>query len=486
MLLTPRSQAVLLLNVSLGKSDTGASKPLSIREWARFAAWLRDRGLEPSLLLKSDLDILLEDWDDRTVTRERLSALLNRGAALGLSLERWERGGLWALTRSDADYPERLKQRLGWAAPAVLFGCGNKALLGRGGVAVAGSRNAGENDLQFACRLGADAAEQGYSVVSGGARGIDRHAMQGALERDGTALGVLADSLLRSAMAAGYRQYIMSGDLALISPFNPEAGFNVGNAMARNACIYCLADAAVVVCSETGKGGTWNGAVETLKHGRVPLWVKPDSAPGSGNAELVERGARWLPAAPGPLSRLMADAPPAGPLFGDDQQRSSPADADAPLLGAPPPENESLYALFLARLAQLTAEKPASIPAIAKGLQLQRPQVEDWLQCAMEQAEVLKEEHRALYSASPRATRKSANGDLYALFLDNAARAASTAAMPIDDIADQLGMRKGQAADWLKRAAEEGWMVREENPVRYRAAEASLFETEPDTGRSRT
>ena len=161
MLLTPQSQAVLLLNVSLGKSDTGGSKPLARGEWARFAAWLHDNGLEPSVLLKEDLDALLEGWEDRTVTRERLRALLNRGAALGLSLERWERAGLWVLTRSDADYPERLKRRLGRSAPAVLFGCGNRALLGRGGIAVVGSRNAGGDDLAFALKLGADAAAEG-------------------------------------------------------------------------------------------------------------------------------------------------------------------------------------------------------------------------------------------------------------------------------------------------------------------------------------
>ena len=307
MLLTPQAQAVLLLNISFGKSDSGGSKPLTPTEWRRFATWLHDHGLEPSVLLKGDLDALLDGWEHRTVKRERLRALLNRGAALGLSLERWERAGLWVLTRSDADYPERLKRRLGRAAPAVLFGCGNTALLERGGIAVVGSRNAGEDGLEFARKLGSEAAAQGHSLVSGGARGVDRRAMQGALERGGAALGVLADSLLRSAMAAGYRQYILSGDLALISPFNPEARFHVGKAMERNAYIYCLADAAVVVGSEAGKGGTWNGAEENLKHGRVPLWVKPDEAPGSGNPELVRRGAKWLPEEPFLLSQLVED-----------------------------------------------------------------------------------------------------------------------------------------------------------------------------------
>ncbi len=476
MLLTPQSQAVLLLNVSLGKSDTGGSKPLSGREWARFAAWLHDNGLEPSILLKGDLDALLEGWEDRTVTRERVRALLNRGAALGLSLERWERAGLWALTRSDADYPERLKRRLGRAAPAVLFGCGNRALLGRGGIAVVGSRNAGEDDLAFALKLGADAAAQGYSLVSGGARGIDRHAMQGALEREGTALGVLADSLLRSAMAAGYRRYILSDDLALVSPFNPEARFNVGNAMARNACIYCLADTAVVVCSEVGKGGTWSGAVENLENRWVPLWVAPDSASGSGNAALVEKGAFRLPTKSDALVELMAGLPPAGPLFRREPEHGTLAESAPPPFGEPPhPEDSSLYTLFLARLAELTAEKPASIPRIVEHFVLQETQVRNWLQRGTDEGRVERGARGARCDAPPGMADGPAEGDFYGLFLERAARLASAFPMRPANIAVQLMTTERQAADWLKRAADEGRMVREDKPVRYRAAEALLF-----------
>ena len=474
MLLTPQAQAVLLLNVSLGKSDSGGSRPLSNKEWARFVLWMHDNRLEPSLLLKGDLDVLLEGWKDRTATPERLRALLNRGAALGLSLERWERAGLWVLTRSDADYPERLKQRLGRAAPAVLFGCGNRLLLGRSSIAVVGSRNADEDALTCALRLGADAAAQGYSIVSGGARGIDRRAMRGALEREGTALGVLADSLLRSAMAADYRQYVMSGDLALISPFNPEARFNVGNAMARNAYIYCLADAAVVVCSDVGKGGTWNGAEENLKHGWVPLWVKSDDGPGSGNPELVRRGAKWLPEEPGPLSQLMEGARPAG----QDRLPLEPAAAqlreDLEAYAAAPADG-GLYALFLAGMAELTAEKPASLPRIVECFQLQEAQAKDWLKRAVDEGRAERGPSGTRCEASPNTPRRPVDGDFYALFLDRAARIASGAPMRTGDIAERLQLRERQAAEWLKRATDEGRMVRRQSPVRYRAAEASLF-----------
>jgi len=81
----------------------------------------------------------------------------------------------------------------------VLFGCGNVGLLDGRAVAVVGSRNASEADLSYATRIGALTARAGAAVVSGAARGIDEAAMLGALDAEGTAVGVLADGLLRAS-----------------------------------------------------------------------------------------------------------------------------------------------------------------------------------------------------------------------------------------------------------------------------------------------
>ncbi len=74
--------------------------------------------------------------------------------------------------------------------------------------------------------------------------------------------------------------------------------------MARNKYIYCLADAAIVVAADREQGGTWHGAMENLKRGWTPLWVKPHPDPASGNAELIRRGGRELPAGLGDLTAL--------------------------------------------------------------------------------------------------------------------------------------------------------------------------------------
>jgi len=294
MSVTPQTQAVLLLTAYFSKPEKGDPRPLTPKEWGRFALWLRDQSLSPENLISGDIKSLLTGWSDKTITHERIEYLMGRGSALALAMEKWMRAGLWVLTRSDADYPSRLKQKLRTDSPAILFGCGNSKLLNQGGIAVVGARNASDDDLDFTRNLGAKSASQGFSIVSGGARGVDEASMLGALEAEGRVVGVLADSLLRSATSSKYRKYLMNKNLVLVSPFYPEAGFNAGNAMARNKYIYCLSDAAVVVQSGK-KGGTWNGAIENIKKSWVPLWVKPTQDIDSGNKDIVSNGGNWLP-----------------------------------------------------------------------------------------------------------------------------------------------------------------------------------------------
>ncbi|HET8702126.1 MAG TPA: DNA-processing protein DprA [Nitrococcus sp.] len=338
-MLTAHTQAVLLLTAHFPGARIGDSSPLTNTEWAEFACWLKDHDQRPEDLLAADFAGYLDGWSHKKITLERLDALLARGSALAMALEKWQRAGIWVITRSDVNYPKSLKKKLGQKAPPVFFGSGNSRLLNQAGIAMVGSRRSTEQDLRYSRELGACCASAAYAVVSGGARGVDESAMLGALDVDGTAVGILAKELLRSANSAKYRRHLMAGNLALVSPFNPEAGFNAGNAMQRNKYIYCMAQAAISVHSGTS-GGTWNGVRENLKHGWVPMWIKPTQDPEAGNALLVKEGARWLldkpadidfaglvqPAsAPRPSSELMSLAQPAAPAdpAADDRPKAT-------------------------------------------------------------------------------------------------------------------------------------------------------------------
>ena len=382
MQLDRQTQAIMLLTVAFGKTVLAGAKPLSNKEWGKFAGWLKEHELQPSFLLEGNLAELLADWQgvDNAIPLTRLDQLLHRGGALALALERWQRAGLWVMTRSDADYPGRLKQRLKERSPAVLFGCGNRRLLNQGGVAIVGSRNAVEADLDITRKLGAEVAVQGQSVVSGGARGVDRSAMFGALEHEGTAVGVLGDSLMRSATSAMYRKYLTTSNLVLVSPYNPEAGFNVGNAMARNPCVYCLADQAVVISSELNKGGTWQGAIEALEAQWLPLWAMTGGN-SSGNPELIKRKAR--PWKAGNFAQIFSDqavaplAPQATACEKEDL--GSAGSYEMSVAVQPSSAGTDFYDLFLNRLDGLTSKEALAADDISKRLKLKKTQVTAWL-----------------------------------------------------------------------------------------------------------
>lgn len=49
----------------------------------------------------------LTGWSDPRISQERILGLLARGHSLALAVDKWQRAGLWILTRGDADYPVR-------------------------------------------------------------------------------------------------------------------------------------------------------------------------------------------------------------------------------------------------------------------------------------------------------------------------------------------------------------------------------------------
>ena len=120
--------------------------------------------------------------------------------------------------------------------------------------------------------------------------------MSGALEAGGKVTGVLADSLEQTAMTREHRNLLLEGQLVLISPYDPNAGFNAGHAMQRNKVIYALADAALVVNADINKGGTWAGATEQLEKFRlVPIYVRSTGEPSEGLEALKAKGAMPWP-----------------------------------------------------------------------------------------------------------------------------------------------------------------------------------------------
>ncbi|MDD2810211.1 DNA-processing protein DprA [Rhodoferax sp.] len=290
--LSPNTQAILLLTAPLITGHSGVSPDLlTPGEYKRLARHLRDSQHQPMDLIAADAYAVCASCHF-LIEKERLQRLLSRGFLLSQALEQWQSRAIWVLSRADALYPRRLKTRLREDAPAVLYGCGDLQLLEAGGLAVVGSRHVDDSLIAYTEAVGTLAASAQCHIVSGGAKGIDQAAMRGALQAGGKVTGMLADSLQRAVMLRDNRDALLAGRLLLMSPWDPSAGFNVGHAMQRNKLIYALADAALVVSSDVGKGGTWAGATEQLDKLRlVPVYVRSTGTPSDGLEGLRNKGA---------------------------------------------------------------------------------------------------------------------------------------------------------------------------------------------------
>ena len=285
---SPDSLTILLLCSQLGLDDDSA-KPLTLREWNPLARRLQTASLRPSdLLAVSTTDSPLELSPDE---RARITSLISRD--IRRDLTRLESLGLFTITRADSDYPEKYRSRLKDSAPAVLFYAGEKALLGQPGIAVVGSRHLDNAGKDCAAFVGNACGLSGQVLYSGGAKGVDTISTDSALEARGTAVSVLADSLERAVKSR--KDALSRGDLCLVTPYSPNAGFSVGAAMGRNRLIYTLADYAIVVASDAETGGTWAGATEALKNKWVPVFVLEHEQMPEGNKLLMQKGALAFP-----------------------------------------------------------------------------------------------------------------------------------------------------------------------------------------------
>ncbi|WP_161125020.1 DNA-processing protein DprA [Malikia spinosa] len=465
--LSEDTEVVLLLCGRFGGEKQEPHQPLSPREYSELAKWLNACNLRPSDLMTDAGRDALSSLQVARLESKRVEFLLGRGTAMALALERWARGGLWVISRGDMDYPKRLKRQLKHAAPPLLYGAGDKTLLEKGGLAIIGSRDASESALSYTRSIAARCAHEGLAVVSGGARGVDAAAMQGATEAGGYCIGVLANDLLKTSVNRQNRIGLQEGCLVLVSPFFPEAGFSAGNAMGRNRYIYTLADQALVIDSALRSGGTWEGAVENLKNGWVPLYVRTPGE-GPGNVALVADGG--LPFtltadSTDSLVDLFASRPVDDVQSGSDivetqqlllvPEAMVTAEAVTAEIPSEPVQEKSQPLVSPEALASSPAPQPATATEVLAPSE------------AHASGDAVGTVEEPAMAEQPAQLLSCLSLDMYADFSAKLASLLGGGALSEEDIATQLCIEKSQAKAWLKRASEAGLVDKLKKPVRY-------------------
>lgn len=285
--MTIDSQAILILcsNLCVGEGLT----PFKPSEWKDLAQRLLAHKLRPGSLLSATKDEIVANLNCEEEYADRIVRLVGRSASLFFEISKYENIGISLVTRADSTYPRRLRSRLGDSCPPFFFYAGDLSLLNKKSLGIVGSRNMNGADANFESALVEDAVLNKYVIVSGGARGADSIAEDVALDSGGRAVEFIADSMINKLCTSKAIKAVQQGKLLVLSVVNPDAHFNVGNAMNRNKYIYAQSDAVVAIKSMK-HGGTWSGVMENLKKQYCPVfcWNNSEYA---DNLALIQSGA---------------------------------------------------------------------------------------------------------------------------------------------------------------------------------------------------
>jgi DNA processing protein len=182
----------------------------------------------------------------------------------------------WPDGLDDLRHAESIQRRGGVPLGLWLRGPGQLAHLMQRSVAIVGSRAATAYGNGIATDLGADLVEQGVTVVSGGAFGIDVAAHRGALAAGGPTVCVLANGVDMAYPPAHVAIFeSLAKDQLLVSELPPGAHPSRVRFLARNRLIAAMSRGTVVVEAAL-RSGARNTASWALGCGR-PLMAVPGS-----------------------------------------------------------------------------------------------------------------------------------------------------------------------------------------------------------------
>jgi len=247
-------------------------------------------GEAPKILSASKNELLRvrnigEDTAEKIATWEK-------SVDLAGELKRISDYGCHIVISSDENYPASLREI--YDPPLVLYVKGELTAKDKNGVAMVGSRMTTHYGIETARKLAYQLAYVGVTVVSGGARGIDTAAHQGALSGKGRTIAVLGTGInivFPVENAELFERIAANGAVMTQFPFNRPA--DKQSFPIRNRIVAGMTLGTVVVEANLTSGSliTANFATE---YGRQIFAVpgRIDSPRSKGCHELIKKGAK--------------------------------------------------------------------------------------------------------------------------------------------------------------------------------------------------
>lgn len=228
-----------------------------------------------------------------TQTAEKIARTRNTFDA-DRELELAEKLGVWLVTTEDERYPAALKSI--YDPPPMLYVQGTLMRNDALAVAMVGSRRCSLYGQEQASRFAHFLASAGFTVVSGGARGIDSAAHTGALKAGGRTIAVQGCGLKHVFPPENeklFKQIAESG--AVVSELPLESESIATNFPPRNRIIAGLSMGTIVIEAAQSSGSLITASA-SLEYNREVMAVpgKIDSPLSKGSNELIKKGARLV------------------------------------------------------------------------------------------------------------------------------------------------------------------------------------------------
>ena len=271
-----REAGFLLLTAKLGNPERHTLTVAQFRDLAAKIGYLAVD--KPERELRQE-DIVSLGYNREVA--ERIVALLQEEMLLSHYVRQGQKRGCVPLTRVSEKYPQTLRRRLRLEAPGSLWAKGDLDILQTPAISLVGSRNLQEENREFAREVGRQAALQGYTLISGNARGADREAQDSCLQWGGKVISVVADRL---------QDQKAEENILYLSEDGYDLPFSGYRALSRNRVIHALPTGGVFVAQCGLKtGGTWSGTEKNLRHNWSPVFCFDDQS--KSQQELCARGA---------------------------------------------------------------------------------------------------------------------------------------------------------------------------------------------------
>jgi DNA processing protein len=268
-------------------------------------------GIGPSIIQKlvqsqrsdvnaSDLyHLSASDWTNYFGINDIVAAKIVAGLAdmslLEKELHLIEQGNIKLLTLLDESYPALLKEI--YSPPPVLYFQG-AAWAGIGKcVAIVGARKANEYGQKFVNAMVPDLVAAGYTIVSGGALGLDTMAHEAALACGGKTIAILGSGLLRPYPSANKKLFaaIVEQGGIVASSYPAMMDGLPHHFPARNRIVTGLSRGCVVVQAAQKSGALISGHC-ALEQGREVFAVPGafDDELSAGCHEIIQQGAKLV------------------------------------------------------------------------------------------------------------------------------------------------------------------------------------------------